>query len=156
MNKKEVLSEYDIQAESFLKKCGVVMEAVEAVPQDSPTWAEDGNHGIKWSITLHKGDINGKTIQFFFWSSIYDLVNWEEQKKNSYGNQKHPKPRPYSVLASIYTTDANDGFDWFCEMYGYDKDSRKAFQSFALCIELNKKLESIFSSDELSELSEIQ
>lgn len=133
--------DYNKQATDFLASCKVEFKAVKAVPQKSPLWAEDGNHGTHWSITLTK-DANRK-IEFSFWSSIKDK---EDALKSS--------PTAYDVLAGIYTP--VDTFKDFCDSYGYDEDSRKAEHTYHEVMALNKKLESIFSEKELQALQEIQ
>ncbi len=149
-------SEYELQAETFLQKHDVTFKAEKAVPQIAPIWAQDGEHGICWNIELHKGDINGRTIQFLFWSSIAEKYDTEQANRNRMYQMPHRKPSAYDVLASVYMQCAEEGFKWFCDNLGYDEDSRKAYQAYEKTLELNEKLKSIFSAEALSELSEIQ
>jgi hypothetical protein len=39
-----------------------------------------------------------------------------------------------------------DGFDWFCDCYGYDKDSRTAERIFNQCKQIKSKLERFFGN----------
>lgn len=151
-------SMYQIQAETLLQSAGVLFEARQAIPQMSPRWAKDGEHGIQWSITLAKlkekpqaeqyiGTVEQmknhieKKIQFFFWDSI---ANKEKTKK----------PQGYDVLANLYNQ-FGDTFEDFCANFGYSTDSREAEATYKEVEALNRKLESIFTAEELEALLEI-
>ncbi len=157
--------DYNKQAEDFLVSCKVEYKAEKAVPQTAPRWSKDGRHGTQWSITLTKYENQNradediarvkffyhkplKTIQFFFWSSIKS----KEDTEHRYQGEK--KPEAYDVLAGLYIP--VDSFEDFCANFGYSEDSREAEATFKEVQELNKKLESIFTSEELERLSEIQ
>lgn len=156
---------YEEQAKDFLKHCGVIFYAVKAVPQKFPLWAEDGKHGIHWSITLAKIDKTKqldfigryrdmrhaitKEIEFSFWGSIHDK---EKARHRMSGIDR--KPCAYDVLAGIYYPSVD--FKDFCDSFGYDNDSIKALKTFKEVEILNSKIESIFSGKELRKLSEIQ
>lgn len=154
--------DYNKQATDFLESSVVEFLAVRAVPQMSPRWAKDGRHGTNWSITLrkyterHEGDWKSfvsytglkKEIQFFFWSSIKS----KEDAIHSHTGEK--KPKAYDVLAGLYMR--TEDFDDFCSSFGYSTDSREAEATFKEVQELNKKLESIFTEQELEALNEIQ
>lgn len=156
--------DYNKQANDFLLSCNVEFKAEKAVPQLTPNWAKDGKHGTHYIITLTRYEkaeradrqIAGektiynfpvKSIQFSFWNSIHA----KEQAERSYN--KSDKPKAYDVLASIYFP--TDTFNNFCDTFGYDNDSRTAERAYNETVELNAKIESIFSSDELEKLQEI-
>ncbi len=159
------MNKYEKQAEDFLKSSGVIFYAEKTVPQKSPRWAEDGKHGIHYNITLAKIDTTKqldfigryqdmihaiiKEIEFSFWGSIHDK---EEARHSMRSISK--KPTPYDVLASVYYP--VEDFEDFCASFGYDEDSRKAEKTYKDIIELNKKIESIFTSEQLEKLQEIQ
>lgn len=159
-------NKYDVQADDFLKECGVMFFAEKAVPQQSPLWAKKGeDHGTTWNITLVKlrskytdqqytptslRDITGnidKQRSFFFWSSI------ASKKEARSGVEK--KPRAYDVLASI-SYDTSAGLKDFCDNLGFDEESKNAQKVFDATVELNVKLSDIFTSSELEKLAEIQ
>lgn len=155
--------DYNKQAESFLLSCNVTFKAEKAVPQLSPRWAKDGKHGTHYSITLAKykepfsiGENNflvkrgipEKRIVFSFWNSI----KAKEEAEHSYN--KSDKPKAYDVLSSIYMPVQD--FEDFCSCLGYSEDSREAEATYKEVVELNKKLEGIFTSEELARLIEIQ
>lgn len=145
-------SEYDVQAETFLKKWCVEFKATLAVPQISPLWAKkEDKHGTCWSIELNPVDRNHKGIQFFFWNSIAQLE--EDENRRGFDSAK-TKPRPYFILSGLYTNDT-ENFKDFCYAYGYEEDSRTAERIYAKCKELNGKLASIFNKEALDELNEI-
>lgn len=160
-------NDYEKQAEDFLAKHNLVINAEQAVPQTAPNWAKDGKHGIQWSITIAKltkipEDIKHrkfseldsfieKQIQFFFWSSIKDK---EDHERNNPYNRPHKKPTAYAVLANLYNTGL-DTLEDFCANYGYDIDSKTAENTYNACIELNAKIESIMTPEAIEELQEI-
>lgn len=134
--------DYNKQATDFLLSCNVEFKAEKAVPQLSPNWAKDGKHGTHYVITLTRHE---KAVQFSFWNSIH--------AKEEARHGKSDKPKAYDVLASLYFP--TDSFNNFCDTFGYDNDSRTAEKAYNETLELNAKLESIFSNDELEKLQEI-
>ena len=42
-----------------------------------------------------------------------------------------------------------EDFNWFCDEFGYDSDSRAAYRIFELVVENNRKLERLFSDREI-------
>lgn len=158
------LQDYKAQAEYLLKISGVLLEIVKAVPQLAPRWAKDGKHGTCYSVTLARlkekpqegayigriADMRGhiaKEIQFFFWNSIAA----KEAGRNSAIGEK--KPNGYDILAGLYSPVGS--FEDFCANFGYSEDSREAEKTFHEVCELNKKIESIFTPEELEALQEI-
>lgn len=150
--------DYEKQAEDFLKSCGVVFCAKKAFPQVAPRWAKDWKHGTQYSILLAKIE-NGnflsyeelenraeKSIQFFFWNSIH--------KKEEATHGKSDKHNAYDVLSGVYYPVSS--FEEFCSSFGYSEDSREAYQTYQEVVELNRKIESIFTAEELEKLQEIQ
>lgn len=158
-------SQFKEQAEYFLECAGVRFEAVKAVPQDAPEWATNGQHGIKYSVTLSKikegaGVVNQYTKQenqpqlfsevicFPFWGSIYD------KEKASRSISGYSRPKPYDVLAGLDSM-YNDTFEDWCMNYGYDDDSRDAYKTYQRCQELDIKLKKVFTPDEMDALQYI-
>ena len=156
-------TDHNKQAEDFLKSCGVLFVATKAVPQLAPNWSKDGKHGTHYSIQLGKlkekpsstvtywGDAKDNlmhcstVIEFSFWNSI--------QAKEDAGHGESDKPKAYEMLAGLYMPVTD--FDDFCSMFGYDNDSRTAERTFKEVQELNAKIESIFTVNELEKLQEI-
>lgn len=149
-------NKYDVQAESFLKKHGVDFKATLAVPQQTPKWAKNKNHGMCWNIELIPQDKNKNKIQFLFWDSIKQREDDENKRWHVSEAKKYTPPQAYSVLASIYTNDAEGTYKEFCYSFGFDEDSRKAEATFKECQKLNAKLKSIFTPKAIEELNEIR
>jgi len=89
---------------------------------------------------------NGKTISFTYGISIRDTesVIAGEMKEVIEGLL-------YSILVSIaldYYCPGN--FHDFCSEYGYDEDSRKAERIYIECLPLSKKLQGIFTEEEIA------
>lgn len=143
--------DYKKQADEFLQSCGISMIVEKAVPQSSPLWAQDGEHGTQWSIELLKGS---KRVQFFFWSSLADKKHYENPNRKDW-YKKDPSPSAYDVLAGLYMK-GFDTFKEFCDCFGFDEDSMKAYKTYEQVLQLNTKLESIFTQEELEKLQEIQ
>ncbi len=158
------LNEYKRQAEHLLHIARVQLSIVKAVPQLSPRWAKGKEHGTCYTValgkmpelwTLNKYEqasevierLATKKIQFFFWNSIAA----KEAGRNSMTGEK--KPSAYDVLAGLYMPVSN--FKDFCGNFGYSDDSREAEKTYNEVIELNEKLESIFTPEELEALQEI-
>lgn len=63
-------------------------------------------------------------------------------------------PTPYDILACIEKYEIS-GFDDFCDNYGYDIDSRKAYKTYKTVLKEWKNIELLFTSEQLEELREI-
>lgn len=159
-------SDYQKQGETFLRETNCIMEALRAVPQTSPNWAKDQKHGTQWSITIARlslpiekieyiGSIKEmrhvieKSITFPFWTSI----KAKEDAEHSMIARAKEKPKAYDVLANLYTQ--ADTFEDFCGNCGYSEDSREAYATWKEVAALNKKIESIFTEEELAALAYI-
>ena len=136
---------YEKKAYEFLSSCGVLFKADIAVPQKSPLWAEDGNHGVHWSIMLKKVS-DDKVIEFSYWGSIADR---EKQSRVT----RPLRPTPYEVLAWVYNP--VEDFDDFCDSYGYNNDSIKVLKTYKEIVKINEKIESIFTSEQIDKLIDI-
>lgn len=98
---------------------------------------------------------NGKTITFRYVDSLkntmlYRIANCEV----SYQAAKELKAARESALYSILTWIRSDfycpdTFEDFCSEFGYGTDSIKAEKLFRNCREQSKKLQSIFTSEEM-------
>ncbi len=131
MPKTEIKSEYDQQAEDFLKETTATFEAVRIGRICSP-WCEDDKHihGDKHEIKLTR---NGRTETFEFWNSYADTVGRQKAHDKKFDRKFHkpnlaPLPvKPYDFLACISSTAyCPISFRSFCDDFGYETDSRKA------------------------------
>lgn len=134
-------SEYDRNAEKFLKKWGIRFKAVCLADKCPPFCDGKHIHGHHHRVTLSR---NGHRVTFSFWNSLNDATQGKELDA-------------YSVLAcSSSDITCPDTFEEFCSEFGYAQDSRKAEQTFKACVAQRDRLERIFDSEEiLTELSAI-
>lgn len=139
---KTLLSEYNTKAVDFLLEtqttCDIVFEGLAC-----PSW--DKKRKVNsYSVTL-KNAKHSYTFEFF--DSIH---NTEKGKKSTLDF--------YSILACMsYTTP--ESFDDFCADFGYEFKNEseyiKAKSTHLACLDQDKNLRKLFTSDELEKLSEI-
>ncbi len=152
-------NEYTGQAQAFLDNNGLKLRATFKGMDKCPDWVAGDNstsnypsacktcgsvHGDRYRVTLWRDGKPGR-VSFDFWGSYRD---------HQTGNKELTA---YDVLACI-SGDANtpETFEDFCDEYGYDEDSRRAFETFRRCNKLARKLRRLFTVSEIAELSEIQ
>lgn len=89
-------------------------------------WQKKAN---PWTVTLKNGK-KRMTVPFFTGQAI-------------------DEPTTDSVLWCLISDASGvcDGFDWFCDCYGYDKDSRTAERIFNQCKQIKRKLERFLGED---------
>lgn len=139
-------------------------------------------HGSHWRCTLQRkgAKVAGFTVDF--WDSYHHAeiraIGTEEYRRNNgstfgkYGKQvrgerveggvkrtvfvwpKAPKPTAYDVLACIEKNDPGT-FEDFCGDFGYDTDSRRAFEVYMAMQEQYSKLSRFLTAKELQEVREI-
>lgn len=131
------MNEYDKQAEQFLKSTNTTMKVVF----HKYDYYFDGDRDRRniYKITLKRKGIGQYT--FTFGTSLNDTWN-------------HIEPNAYDVLACIEKYDP-ESFEYFCDSYGYDTDSRKAEKIYKECLKQYKNVYRLFS-DVLEQLREIQ
>lgn len=152
--KTETTSQYEQQAEAFLKRFGINFRATLKDSKPAP-WKDDENiasgSGHHYRVTLSKRghgrsfDNQPKRLTFDFWGSVADF------------KAGRTAISAYDVLACI-SGDVNcpETFKDFCDDYGYDKDSIKALQSFRRCASFGKRLREFFTAKEVEALQEIR
>lgn len=136
-------TEYDTQADGFLRKHDIRFSFVHHADRCPPYCDDRCCHGDRHRVTFwHR--LKRKRLSFNFWNSLHDA-------------QSHAQFKPYDVLACISSEcTCPDTFEDFCAEYGYDADSLKAHEVFKRCSRFAKRLQAFFTEDELSELAEIQ
>ena len=136
------MSEYDEQADKFLKDNNLIMEIKEDMQSPPPWYKEDKrDYGIKYRVTIKDGS---RSVTFPFWNSVY-------------ARDRKEKLKPYSVLACISgDVYCPETFEDFCSEYDYDTDSRRAERTFHESDVFARKLRAFFTEDEISQLVEIQ
>ena len=137
-------TQYEEQAETFLKTYGLRFVATAALVNRQPPWADTAErHGKEWTISLSgKTETGLRRITFPFWNSI---------------NAGAEEPSAYDVLACISSdVTCPQTFKEFCSEYGYEEDSHKAEATFKRCKRLSDKLQAFFTAQEIEALQEIQ
>lgn len=166
-------SEYDIQAEIFVKKTGL-----EISKQYLGHYKRlEGAKSItsQWKITFTRK--NKKPFVFEFSNSVIDSWGIKVDFKTRPLNQNDFKyvyvnraidenimsndivqitkePSDYSILACLQKYDVGT-FEDFCGDFGYDTDSRKAEKIYFAVQKEYSELVRLFTEEELEELREI-
>ncbi len=129
-------SEYDKQAEKFLKETGTEFKA--EFLKHGKHFKDDEEERDIYKITLKKGD---KEYIFNFGQSLND-------------SDGKTKPTAYDVLACLTNYDP-DTFEEFCSSFGYDEDSRKAEKVYKAVCEEWSNIKILYSNEEIEKLQEI-
>ena len=91
---------------------------------------------------------NGKNTSFLFGDSL----------QNGYdGIMAADKPQEYkNTILDIIVSDSYtpEDFEDFCQEFGYEEDSRKAYTIFKKCVRQSEKIHKLFSDAELEKLDE--
>ena len=133
------MHDYNKQATDLLEKFGVKFEYTNLGSEVSRVDPKRKNYRY-----IARFIRPGKQVEFDFRGSIAD-----------YEAHQRAVLHAYSVLACL--TKYNPGmFSDFCMEYGYDEDSRKAFEGYTAVCEEWKKVSSFFSASEIEELREVQ
>lgn len=142
----ETITEYDKQAQKFLKKTNTSFKA-EFDKHDKYFPGDKESRDI-YNITLSThGRVKHKVVPtgsytFTFGQSI---VNTEKNKR----------PTPYDVLSCVEKYDP-ESFEDFCSNYGYDTDSRSAEKTYRACKEQFLSISELYTEEELELLRDIQ
>jgi len=156
------MSEYDKQAEQFLKETNTEFKA-EFLKNDF-YFEDDKEKRDIYKITLKKYD---KEYKFNFGQSINK--SGKTKKVNSDGkdfkgnpiriynrkNENYSKPTPYDVLSCLQKYEVGT-FKDFCRDFGYDEDSRKAEKIYKAVVEEFRHIQILFNDEEIKKLREIQ
>ncbi len=141
MNTKK--SEYDLQADKFLKETNTTLEIRESGIQKLANWQPHGTH---YQVKLS----NAKSSYIFdFWDSYATL----EENRNKM-KQHWKRPTAYDILASLDGYEPNDNIDDFASDFGYTKPS-EALRVWEAVKEQYKELCKLFTEEELEKLREI-
>lgn len=115
----------------FIAKHGITMTAE---PTDRNPNMPDSDHMDHWKCTLKGG---GKRLTVIF----------------SMGQaHRGKKPEPEEVLNCLASDYTESPFDDWCQEYGYDTDSRKAWRTYKAYIKQSAKLRDFFGEEWLKEL----
>lgn len=130
--------DYNQNAKAIAGKLNLKVAIQTSVIQTPPDWGKDSPHGIKYYVTIRKGDTTSK-IRFPFWDSLHN----EQQGK---------KPSVYDVLACVASDlsmpqTADEVYSEFGEMKPSQCGTIAAWA---------RKLNEFFTEAEREALSEIQ
>lgn len=173
-NKNIVKSEYEIQAETFLKENGLTFKAVFAF--HGPHWEGDKETRNVWDLTIERFQVD-KPIERFtvrFGQSIADsflypsengaltLVPYNDRRKDRRANwcekYKQPTkrniPTTYDLLACITKYDPGT-FENFCSEFDYDTDSRKAEKTYFAVQKEWEQVRRFFTQAQLEAIQDI-
>ena len=173
----EEISEYNKLAESFLKDTNTTMET--KFLGNMKHFTDDIESRDVYEITFKRGNrefkvrfgqslvCSGKYIVFsrggkrvyndlelarkeFLKSDKYHLSRGEYKE-----NDKFEVPSAYDLLACIQKYDIGS-FEDFCDDFGYDSDSRKAFKIYVVCLDEWNNVQKLWTEEEIEKLREIQ
>lgn len=101
---------------------------------------EDGRGRNKYRVYLSRNDKEGK-ISFVYHDSIWNHQNGKE-------------PTLYDILVSVGRDGSDptiefENFRGFCEEFGYEQDSRKAYRIWLQANKQQQRIQSILDLDEL-------
>jgi hypothetical protein len=177
------LSEYDVQAQTFLSEAGIDFSFV-LVGDDCPKFCSDAEKQVdmdKVNVFPRRTHIHGKhyrctftrrgkafTLPVDYWNSYAD-EEFNAKKRGTFGNpghrdwqitaqdRKEPKrtPSAYDVLTCITKNDPGT-FEDFCGDFGYDEDSRKAEATYFAVRDEYKQVSRFFTVEELEKAQGIQ
>lgn len=162
-------SEYEQQGNVFLEKTGTEFK-VKFLRHDKH-FADDQETRDIYEVTLTKGD---RYYTFKFGQSInasgrfWKYGNYKRGIHHGVGakhikpmpmsewdkNKNFAKPRPYDIFTGLTKYDP-ENFEYFCDEYGYDADSRKAEKIYEAVKDEYKNLLILFSDEEMDALKEI-
>lgn len=151
-------SEYDLQAEIFCKKYGVVIEKkFVRIVNGFPNEPCDKYEHEKYSIKVYKKENPDVSMEFDFFGSYHDYQQYIQSK--NLGRPRHTLS-DYSILACLSGDSyAPDCIEDFINEYGYEITKRGDFTRvqniFNAVKQQNEDLRRVFTDDEIEALREI-
>jgi len=159
------LSEYEKQAQAFLDKFHITFEATWKGDKCPPWGTSDPKangpcpncrhmHGDRFQVEIGRDLTRMPTVVRAADLRILSFDFWNSHQAQQAGTTDLGA---YDVLACL-SGDVNcpDTFEDFCSEYGYEEDSRKAFNTFKRCARFAERLRAFFSEEEREALQEIQ
>jgi hypothetical protein len=132
-------SEYQVHAEEFLSTHKIIFSAKFIA--NKPYFADDKENRDVYTCTFTR---NKTKLSIQFGQSLV----------NSKPSRHAKAPNAYDVLSCIEKY-SPDTFENWCAEFGYDTDSRKAENTWKLCVDQWFQVERFFTSDELEKIREI-
>ncbi len=147
-------NEYTKQAQEFLDNTDTTVSAV--FDSYGPHFEDDKDCRDIYNVTITRGS---RSFSFKFGQSINESRYHAPSNYNSFREgykrlKAGTRPSAYDILACLTKYDPED-FEFFCDNYGYDNDSRKAERIYnAVCKEY-RNVCSLWNDSELEQLQEI-
>ena len=168
------MSEYEKQAEEFLRKAEATMEFYFAGYVVPPLWGEKekphasyrvtittprGSYTLDFYDSLVHTEILQMTPEMYcnkYYRHLYygDYSVRCKVQKELKQKKAEAKPTCYDVLACMTHYDPGS-FQNFCDDYGYSNDSIRALKTYLAIQDEWENLRRIFTSEQLEELAEI-
>lgn len=155
------LNEYEKQALEFLEETNTKFKVLSKWRGFAP-WDDDSKDKMRDVLRVELSN-DKHTYQFNFYTSIMDTYGPSVRGLSFFDAQrvqrKHElkmrkKDWSYDVLVCL-NVDYSEDFEDFCEMYGYDTDSRVALETYEKVRKETKNLKKLWTSEELERLNEI-
>lgn len=137
----------------MIKKAGIFIKY--RLKRGSRSYSFDFGQSLNNSGVFIVKDKNPNLTKTF--ETKADAIRYAGKIGNSFNVRNNPNfkaPTPYDVLACLTKYDPGT-FENFCSEYGYDADSRKAEKTYKAVCEEYTSLCTLFSSEEMEELQEI-
>lgn len=172
MNKPVIKSEYELQADQFLRREN--MEFTAKFFFHGPHWEYDKDSRDVYQLTLERPGRKPLTIRFGqskvnsrnYWNAKpglktagprfrysanvpppgYDWGDWIQVKPKA--------PTAYDLLSCLTKYDPGS-LENFCGEFGYDTDSRKAEKTWRACLDEWHQVQDFFTEAQLNEIREI-
>jgi hypothetical protein len=161
---ENTINQYELQAVEFLEK---TKSRIFATAKSK----ESGKYGqyIKYKVCLIKDSMTNLSAEvprndiFYRESANIDPADVIDKNKgfifefsDSVNNcSKGLKPNVYDILACLSFNCDIGLFEEWCLDFGYDTDSRKAYDIYQACLNEHLNLKKLFTQDELEILREI-
>lgn len=183
LNKMKTIekTEYDIQAETFIKETNLTIKKIYTGHRFY--FAGDKERRACFTIVIIRGN---KSITFDFGNSIFDsyqIKNWDVKNNKIYRpleqrdftlkavnedlrrlspghyeilRESETAPSDYTILATMSNeSQCPDTFEDFCSEYGCDLDSITARDNFLKILKVSSDIKRLFNDEELDLLREI-
>lgn len=169
MQKQNVKSEYEIQAETFLKEYAITYTAVFLF--HGPHWEGDKDFRDVYECILKREGKRPLTVRFGqsqresrnYWKApkgykgMGNRIRYDNSGRlgmDGWMPTKVKAPSAYSLLAALTKYDPGS-FENFCGEYGYDTDSRKAENTYRAVVAEWHQVRAFFTDTEIEKLAEI-
>ena len=144
------LTEYEVEAMGFLRDTETMIE-IKFIGKVKPDWQTKPVN--TYQVTLKNKNY---TYTFNFYASLHDTYgptdkrNWDYRAEAKHKQTQANKFRVYDVIACLDVDCSEDFVDW-CDIYGYDSDSRSAHKTYEAIREETRALKKLWRTEEQRE-----